>query len=80
VDIHVRTADVEPLVARLERTGNRIVLSVLAAAAINSAAELAAADRIRPGPSRNPRMAIRTAAVAALGCYAAWQLTQRRQA
>jgi hypothetical protein len=43
-------------------------VSVLAAAAINSMAELAAADRIR-----KPGVAARTAAVAALGGYAAWR-------
>jgi hypothetical protein len=57
---------------RLERLGNRIVVSVLAAAAINSMAELAAADRIRPGASRKPHTGARTAAVAALG-YATWR-------
>jgi ubiquinone biosynthesis protein len=81
VDIHVRTADLEPLVARLERLGNRIALSVLAAAAINSAAELSAAGRIRPSLVRKPGVAARTAAVAALGGYAAWRRrTARRHA
>ena len=47
IDVHVRTSDLEPLVERLERLGNRIALSVLAAAAINSLAELAAARRFR---------------------------------
>ena len=72
VDMHVRTNDLEPLVARLERLGNRIAMSVLAAAAINSVAELAAADRIRPGAWRTPHMRARTAALAAVG-YAAWR-------
>jgi ubiquinone biosynthesis protein len=45
VDVHIRTADLDPLVARLERLGNRIALSVLAAAAINSAVQLAAVRR-----------------------------------
>jgi ubiquinone biosynthesis protein len=52
--MHVRTTDLEPLVARLERLGNRIAVSVLAAAAINSLAELAAADRVRPDAWRKP--------------------------
>jgi ubiquinone biosynthesis protein len=78
VDMHIRTTDLEPLVARLERLGNRIVVSVLAAAAINSAAELAAADRIRPGASRKPRTGAHTAAIAALG-YAAWHLAAPRR-
>jgi ubiquinone biosynthesis protein len=78
VDVHVRTADLEPLVARLERLGNRIAVSVLAAAAINSAAELAAAGRIRPGAMPKPGLAGRAAAVAALGGYVAWTRRSRR--
>jgi ubiquinone biosynthesis protein len=76
IDVHVRAADLEPLVARLERLGNRIAVSVLAAAALNSVAELAAADRVR-----KPPMAARVAALAALGGYAAWRRgTARRRA
>jgi ubiquinone biosynthesis protein len=67
VDVHVRTEDLEPLVARLERLGNRIAVSVLAAAAINSVAELAAADRIRPGGWRKPHAGDGQAALGALG-------------
>jgi ubiquinone biosynthesis protein len=78
VDVHVRTTDLEPLVARLERLGNRIAVSVLAAAAINSVAELAAADRIRRGGSGKPHVGARTAALAALG-YVAWQRRPARR-
>jgi ubiquinone biosynthesis protein len=56
IDVHVRTADLEPLVARLERLGNRIAVSVLAAAAINSVAQLAAAGRLRPARGRFTRI------------------------
>jgi ubiquinone biosynthesis protein len=73
VDVHIRTADLEPLVGRLERLGNRIVVSVLAAAALNSVSELAAAGRIHPGSSGRLPLAARTGAVAALGGYAFWR-------
>jgi ubiquinone biosynthesis protein len=73
IEVHVRTTDLEPLVARLERLGNRIAVSVLVAAAINSLAELAAADRVRPGSWRKPPVPARAAAAAALGGYAAWR-------
>jgi ubiquinone biosynthesis protein len=79
IEVHVRTTDLEPLVARLERLGNRIAVSVLAAAAINSLAELAAADRVRPGAWRNSPLAARAAAVAALGGYAAWRRSTARR-
>ncbi|MCW2983870.1 MAG: transporter, partial [Conexibacter sp.] len=69
IEVHVRTTDLEPLVARLERLGNRIAASVLAAAAIDSVAELAAADRVR-----KPPVAARAAALAVVGGYVAWRL------
>jgi ubiquinone biosynthesis protein len=77
IEVHVRTAELEPLVARLERLGNRIAVSVLAAAAINSAAELAAAGRVDPGAWRRPSRRARAAALVALGGYAAWRRNDR---
>jgi ubiquinone biosynthesis protein len=77
IPIHVRTDELEPLVARLERLGNRIAASVLAAALIDGLAELAAADRVRPGDWRKPTLATRAAVVGALGGYAMWRRTKR---
>jgi ubiquinone biosynthesis protein len=48
--VHLRGADLEPLIARVERLGNRIALSILAAAVFNALAELAATGR---RPSRH---------------------------
>jgi ubiquinone biosynthesis protein len=39
-DVHLRASELEPLMARAERLGNRIALSVLAAAAIDAATRL----------------------------------------
>jgi ubiquinone biosynthesis protein len=69
VDVHVSAADLEPLVARLERLGNRIAMSVLTAAAVNGAAELAAAGRLHQGGMRRPSIAARVAAVVVLAGY-----------
>ena len=56
LDVNVRGADFERLVARAERLGNRIALSILAAAIIDAVAEVAAARRAngrrRAGRSR----------------------------
>jgi ubiquinone biosynthesis protein len=71
VEVHVRATDLEPLVARLERLGNRIALSVLAAAAVNAAAELAATGRLDASRWRKPSRTARVAGMAALGGYAA---------
>jgi ubiquinone biosynthesis protein len=55
-DLHLRTADLEPLLARAERLGNRIAVSVLAAAAIDAIAQLAGrAGRARGGRGRGRR-------------------------
>ncbi|MEY9951591.1 ABC1 kinase family protein [Leifsonia sp. EB34] len=43
--IHVRAAEVEPLVGRAERIGNRLVAGMIAAALINGIGDLVAAQR-----------------------------------
>jgi ubiquinone biosynthesis protein len=72
-EVHLRAAELEPLMARAERLGNRIAVSVLAAAIIDGLAELAAAERA----SRNARprrpLPARLAAVGAVGAYVAWR-------
>jgi ubiquinone biosynthesis protein len=70
-EVHLRAAELEPLMARAERLGNRIAVSVLAAAIIDGLAELAAAERAsRNGRARGTRPG-RLAAVGALGAYVA---------
>jgi ubiquinone biosynthesis protein len=46
-EVHLRASELEPLLTRTERLGNRIAASVLAAALINALAELLAARRAR---------------------------------
>jgi ubiquinone biosynthesis protein len=46
-EVHLRASELEPLLARTERLGNRIAASVLGAAVINALAELLAARRAR---------------------------------
>ncbi len=43
LEIHLQAADLHPLVARIERTGNRLAASVIAAALINAIASQLAA-------------------------------------
>lgn len=47
-DVHLRASELEPLMSRAERLGNRIALSVLAAAVIDAGAQLRAGRRRRP--------------------------------
>jgi ubiquinone biosynthesis protein len=71
-DVALRADEVEPLVARIERTGNRLVVGVVVAAFIEGLAELAAADPQR-WRSHEPKLV--TAAIgvtAGLTGYLAW--------
>jgi ubiquinone biosynthesis protein len=57
-DLHLRAADLEPPLSRAERLGNRIAVSVLAAAAIDAIAQLAGrTGRAKGGAARGPRFA-----------------------
>jgi ubiquinone biosynthesis protein len=63
VELHVRASELEPLLARAERVGNRIAVSVITAALIDGLAGLAAANRAR---GRNGRRAIGRSGLRAL--------------
>ncbi|HUE26423.1 MAG TPA: AarF/ABC1/UbiB kinase family protein [Solirubrobacteraceae bacterium] len=65
-EVHLRTAELEPLVGRAERLANRIAAAVLAAAVIDGLAELSA-TRTRPHGRRRLRL---STAVAGLGAFA----------
>ena len=79
LEVHVRTAELEPLLARAERLGNRIARSVLLAAVIDGLAELAAADRARGRSWPTPRVPTVLAAVAAAGGYGALRRAVRHR-
>jgi len=64
--VHLRTAELEPLVGRAERLANRIAGAVLAAAVIDALVELSA-TRTRPHSRRRLRL---STAVAGLGAFA----------
>jgi ubiquinone biosynthesis protein len=70
-EVHLRAAELEPLMARAERLGNRIAVSALAAAIIDGPAELAAAERASPKGRAGRTLRGRLAAVSALGAYVA---------
>jgi ubiquinone biosynthesis protein len=70
-DVHLSATDLDPHVRRLERLGNRIAASVIAAAIIDGLAELAAADRTRGRRQRTLSRVARVASAGALIDYAA---------
>lgn len=77
VEVGVRPEHVEPLLRRLERLVNRLVLGILAAAFINGLAVLLAAYR-SPGVERwiGLLIAFGLLVAAALGAYLAWAIAR----
>jgi ubiquinone biosynthesis protein len=55
LEVHVRTEDMEAFLVRIERLGNRVAASVLAAASINGLVQLATQRRRRGPRRRGPR-------------------------
>ena len=60
VVVRLEAADFEPLVARLERLGDRLVAGIVAAAFIRGIGELASADKERFGRWEGPLMGVGT--------------------
>jgi ubiquinone biosynthesis protein len=56
LEIHLRPSELEPLMARTERLGNRVVASILAAAAIDGLAHFVAAGWGRRPRGRTPKL------------------------
>jgi ubiquinone biosynthesis protein len=71
-EVHLRTNDLEPLVSRIERLGNRVAISILAAAVIDGLSELAAHNSRERG-WRRPLLAAGVAAVTSVSAYTAWR-------
>jgi ubiquinone biosynthesis protein len=76
LDLHLRADEIEPLVARAERLGNRLVAGMIAAAFIEGLAELMAVDPERWRSWERPMFTFGLGAVGTLGGYLAW--TARR--
>jgi ubiquinone biosynthesis protein len=77
-DVHLSAADLEPHVKRLERLGNRIAVSVIAAAILDGLVEIAAAERTRAGGSRGLRRLARAGGAGAMIGFTALTRERRR--
>lgn len=76
MEVHLRAAELEPLVGRLERIGNRLVAGMIAAALIGGVGSLTTGDKERWGSWEKPFMRAGLGAGTALGAYLVW--TSRR--
>ncbi|WP_154605332.1 ABC1 kinase family protein [Arthrobacter sp. AQ5-05] len=79
VEVHLRAAELEPLISRAEAIGNRLVAGMIAAAFIRGVGELTTADRDRLKIWLNPLMAGGVGAVGVLGTYLALTARPRRR-
>ncbi len=79
VEVHLRAAELEPLVGRVERIGNRLVVGMLTAAFIKGIGELTAADTSRWQKWQLPLLSSGIGAVGSLGAYLGWTALRRRR-
>lgn len=77
IEVHLRTAELDPLVGRVERIGNRLVAGMIAAAFIRGIGDLTTADRDRLRDWGNPLLGAGLGAAGSLAAYLA--MTARRQ-
>lgn len=77
VEVHLRAAELDPLVGRVEKIGNRLVAGVIVAAFIRGIGELTAGDKTRWRSWNAPLLGAGVAAAGLLSAYLAW--TARRQ-
>jgi ubiquinone biosynthesis protein len=71
-EVHLRTTELQPLVARVERLANRVAISVLAAAAIDGLTEMAAHNNSGRG-WRKPVVAAGVGVLTCLTAYRTWR-------
>lgn len=72
LEAHLRADELEPLIARIERLGNRGVAALIAAAFINGLAELMSVDPERWRSWQRPMVGVGVGAAATITAYLAW--------
>lgn len=78
VDINIRASEIEPLVERMERTGDRMVAALIVAAMITGGTNLLAAYKDSLGRFIGPIAAAGGAALTGGSAYIAWSSRPRR--
>lgn len=77
LEVHLRAAELDPLVGRAERIGNRLVAGMIAAALINGVGQLVVHEN-RWRSWTNALIGAGLSAVTALGGYLVWTMKRRR--
>jgi ubiquinone biosynthesis protein len=77
--VHLEAKELEPLVGRVERIGDRMVAGIITAAFIRGIAELASADKERWGRWEGPLMGVALGMSSALGAYLGWTARRLRR-
>ena len=77
-DVHLRASELEPLVIRAERIGNRVVAGGIAAAFISAVAKIVAGDPGRFRSWERPLMAMAFGSLGVLGGYLSVTARHRR--
>ncbi|WP_432521124.1 ABC1 kinase family protein [Kineococcus sp. SYSU DK006] len=72
VSVSLRTEDLEPLVTRVERIGNRLVVGLIVSAGVEALAVIASTDPDRLKPHETKVAAVGVAALGALTGYLGW--------
>lgn len=72
MDVTIRAGEVDPLVARMERTGDRVVAALVVAAMITGGTNVLVAYKDRLGRLAGPLVALGGAALTAGSAYLAW--------
>jgi ubiquinone biosynthesis protein len=79
IDVRMPADEIESILGRAERLGNRLVAGVIAAAFIDGIAELIAADPQRWRTRQAPLFAIGFGAAGTLAAYIAWSASRGRR-
>lgn len=77
VALHLRAAELEPLMSRAERIGNRLIAGLIAAALVNGIGELVSDDSRWRGRGR-VMIGAGIGTITALGGYLLWTMRRRR--
>ena len=72
ISVSLRTEDLEPLVTRVERIGNRLVVGLIVSAGVEALAVIASTDPDRLKPHETKVAAVGVAALGALTGYLGW--------